>query len=156
MTLTQENGYFDKSELVDAEFISETKMKQDFIEILTSGSFFSESSIMAIDNWSIDLAVEQLRSRYAERLDKPYGFRFMTKERGPNDLDSKVSKRSGIYFFPGRVSTYDEVVARRDARDSILISIMSSNGFDRVICVKGGMTLPVTEWDTLLGLQHSL
>lgn len=40
-----ENGYFDKSELVDAEI-----MKQNFIEILTTGSFFSESSIMAIDN----------------------------------------------------------------------------------------------------------
>ncbi len=63
----------------------------------------------------------------------------MAKERGPNDLDSKVSERSGIYFFPGRVSTYDEVVARGDIRDSILISIMSSNGFDRVQAWTGAL-----------------
>lgn len=67
-------------------------MKKHFVTFFSPGTFVSETSEKPIDSWDVDTAVEmstQILERHGAR---PYGFRFSTRERGQEDLDSKVTK----------------------------------------------------------------
>ena len=64
---------------------------------------------------------------------KPYGFRFITWERDFDELDSKVTKTSGIYYLGGKILSLQEVKNRSDPKDKILISNMESNNYSHII-----------------------
>jgi hypothetical protein len=104
-----------------------------FVEFLSPGTFFSESTIKEIESWDVNTAIK-MSKKITERYNaKPYGFRFFTRYRGPEDLDSEIIKKSGIYFLGGKIETYDEVVKRNDPKESTLRSNMRINNIDRVI-----------------------
>jgi len=127
-------------------------MKKHFVTFYSPGTFIAEQTIKPIDSWDVDVARE-MASSITERYDaKPYGFRFSTRERGPDELDSKTSETSCMYYLGGKVETLAEVEARNDPKDSILLSNMRCNGFDRVITTTEGWrwTQPLNDDDVVL------
>jgi hypothetical protein len=108
-------------------------MEQHFVTFYSPGTFVAEETTKPIASWDTDQAVAMARA-VSERYDaKPYGFRFSTRARTDADLDSKVIKRSGLYWLGGKVETFDEVKARATEKDRILVDNMRINGYDRIV-----------------------
>lgn len=109
-------------------------MEKHFVEFLSPGTFVAESTTKPIDSWDVETAVlmaADIKERYGAT---PYGFRFLTKSRGPDDLDSKVTAKSpGTYYLGGKIETLEQVKARNDPKDRILIANMEGNGYDRIV-----------------------
>src|SRR4051812_37357947 len=102
-------------------------MKQNFVTFLSPGTFVSEQTTEKIDSWDVNVAVEMSKN-IKERYDAiPYGFYFSTKERGENDLDSRQSQKSGMYYLGGTIYTLSEIEAKNDPNDKILILNMKGN-----------------------------
>lgn len=123
-----------------------------FVTFYSPGTFVSEQSSMPIHAWDVDTA-KALALTVSERHGAtPHSFRFSTRSRGPDDLDSKTSATSGLYYLGGTVLTLAEVEARGEERDSILISNMRCNGYERVIENRNSwlFTGPLSEGDTVL------
>lgn len=112
--------------------MSET-MKRHFVTFLSPGTFVSEQNEASIASWDVEAAVSMARTIKQRYGATPYGFYFSTRSRGPDDLDSKVSATSNIYYLGGNVETKEEVFARNDPKESVLRSNMEINGFDRII-----------------------
>lgn len=83
---------------------------------------------------------------------KPYAFRFSTRSRADDELDSRETDHSPMYFLGGKVETLAQVKARATEKDSILVSNMEDNGYDRVITTTKGYrcTQPLGEDDVVL------
>jgi hypothetical protein len=108
-------------------------MQRHFVEFLSPGTFVSETTEKPIDSWNVDVAV-RMAADICERYNaRPYGFRFITRGRKDDELDSRVLDRSGIYYLGGVVRTADEVLAGTDPDERILRSNVESNGFKRII-----------------------
>ncbi|MBQ3022110.1 MAG: hypothetical protein IJD91_02120, partial [Clostridia bacterium] len=87
---------------------------------------------------------------------KPYGFRFFTKGRTEADLDSRVVAESGTYFINGVVETLEEIKAKGDPNNRILISNMECNGWDKVVTTHNPYkwTQPFTENDAVVTVEN--
>lgn len=106
-------------------------LKQRFVRFLFPGLIVSESTSVAVrDDYTEQQAIKDAE---AMKPDKPYAFQFVVKGREDHELDSRVIQESGLYFIGGRVSTVDEIEARNDPRDSILIGNMRRNDYHRVV-----------------------
>lgn len=104
-----------------------------FVCFFSPGTFVAEQSERPIAAWDVDAAVSmssEIKERYGAT---PYGFCFLTYERGPDDLDSHESARSRMYYLGGTVETLEQIKARNDPKDTILIRNMECNGWDRVV-----------------------
>lgn len=127
-------------------------MIRHFVTFYSPGTFFAEQTEKPIESWDVDTA-KAMAEKITERHNaKPYGFRFSTRSRGPNDLDSKVTKTSGMHYLHGKIETLAEIKARRNPDDRILISNMEMNGWDRVITSTKGWrwSQPFTAEDVLV------
>lgn len=127
-------------------------MKKHFVTFVSPGTFFSEQTELPIEKWDVKKAVEmskKIKERYGAT---PYGFYFTTRERKRTELDSKEVKTSGMYFLGGKILTLQQIKARNDPKDRILISNMECNKIDKVIENNNSWkaTLPFNEGDTLL------
>lgn len=108
-------------------------MRKHFVIFFSPGTFVAETTEKPIDSWNIDKAVEMSRE-VKQRYDAiPYGFCFTTRERKYDELDSKEIKRSGTYFLGGKILTIEDLRARNDPKDKILISNMECNHWNRII-----------------------
>ena len=108
-------------------------MQKHFVEFFSPGTFVSESSVKEIHSWDVELA-KNMAFNISERYNAtPYGFRFITRSRNKNELDSKITKTSCMYYLGGEVLTLADVEARNDPNDEILISNMKANGIKRII-----------------------
>lgn len=108
-------------------------MKKHFVTFYSPGSFVSETSRMEIESWDVKKAVEMsktIKERYGAT---PYGFKFSTNSREGDELDSKETASSNFYYLGGKIITLDEIVAQNDPSNSILISNMKCNNWDRVV-----------------------
>lgn len=108
-------------------------MEKHFVEFLSPGTFVSEATEKPIDAWDTEKAVIMAAEIIERHGAKPYGFRFTTRARGDDDLDSKVTKRSGMYYLGGEVFTRDQVEARNLPGEEILRSNMRSNDIERIV-----------------------
>lgn len=66
-------------------------MQQHFVTFYSPGTLVSETSSQPIDAWDIEEArrrADSVSERYGAT---PYGFRFTTRSRGDQDLDSEQS-----------------------------------------------------------------
>ncbi len=108
-------------------------MEKHFVTFYSPGTIVAETTENPIDAWDVDTAVEMARTVTERYEAKPYGFRFTTRTRGEDDLDSKVSATSPLHYLGGRVETLEEVEARDDPDEQILRSNMRCNGYDRII-----------------------
>ena len=77
---------------------------------------------------------------------------FTTRSRGEKDLNSKVSKRSPLYWLGGKIETLEEVEARNDPKEGILRSNMRVNGYKKIIVNDNSwrFTAPFNDGDVLL------
>jgi hypothetical protein len=108
-------------------------MKKHFVTFYSPGTFLSESTEKPIDSWDVNLAKKMAKTIKERHGSTPYGFMFSTRSRGENDLDSKVSKKSGMYYLNAKVETYEEVIARNDPKEEILRSNMRINGYKKIV-----------------------
>lgn len=127
-------------------------MKKHFVTFFSPGTFFAEETTKPIDKWNINEAMKMAHSITERYSATPYGFQFSTRERADDELDSKATKKSGMYFLGGKIETIAEVEARDDLSEHILLSNMKCNGWNRIIvntnswkCVQ-----PITDADTVL------
>lgn len=128
-------------------------MQKHFVTFYSPGTFVSETSTKEIDSWDVQVA-QRMAASIEERYGaKPYGFRFSTRTRGPDDLDSTVTATSPTYYLPHcKVETLEEIEARNDPKESILRSNMRGNGYDRIVVTTEGWkwTQPLSANDVVL------
>ncbi len=110
-----------------------TDIIKHFVSFLSPGTFVSEETVKLIESWDVETAVIMADDILERHNAKPYGFRFLTRVRGPDDFDSKETARSGIYYLGGRIETRAEVEARNDPSEEILRSNMRANNVDRIV-----------------------
>lgn len=127
-------------------------MERHFVTFYSPGTFVAENTQRPIDSWDVEAAVSMARSIKERHGSTPYGFQFTTRSRGKDDLDSKVSHTSPMYYLGGRVETLADVEARNDPADRILISNMRSNGYDRIVVNENSWrwTQPLRDEDVVL------
>jgi len=128
------------------------KMQKHFVTFYSPGTFVSEETIEKIDSWDVDKAIKMSR-KIVERYNAiPFGFQFSTRERGKKDLDSKETKRSGMYYLGGDVFTLEQVKALNDPKNEILIQNMECNKYEKVIRNQNSFTiwLPINAGDVVL------
>ena len=108
-------------------------MQAHFVTFYSPGTFVAETTTKPIETWDVKAAVEMARDISERYNAKPYAFRFSTRERGDDDLDSHVTVRSGYHFLGGTIETLAAVEARNDPADRILLSNMRNNHYDKVV-----------------------
>lgn len=108
-------------------------MEQHFVEFLSPGTFVSESTTKPIASWDQETAVLMASDIMERHSARPYGFRFLTRHRGPDDLDSKIRAKSGIFYLGGEIFTLDQVEARNLPDEEILRSNMRLNNIERIV-----------------------
>lgn len=128
-------------------------MQKHFVTFYSPGTFVSEESTKEIASWDVP-AAQAMAGDVEERYGaKPYGFRFSTRTRGPDDLDSKVTNTSPMYYLPHcKVETLAEIEARNDPKERILLLNMRGNGYDRIVVTTEGWrwTQPLSANDVVL------
>jgi len=108
-------------------------MLKHFVNFYSPGTFISEESTQDIKSWDVQKAMK-MADAIAERYNAtPYGFRFSTRERKDDDLDSSVTKTSHMYFLGGKIKTLKDIQAENDPSNRILISNMEINNIKRVV-----------------------
>lgn len=108
-------------------------MHKHFVTFYSPGTFVHETTTKPIEAWDVELA-KTMALDVVERYEAtPFGFQFTTRSRGDDDLDSKVTAQSPMYFLGGRLETLAEVEARNDPKEDTLRLNMRSNGYDKII-----------------------
>lgn len=127
-------------------------MSKHFVQFYSPGTFVSEVTEKPIDEWNVEAAAAMAHAISERHGATPYGFRFITRARADDELDSKQVASSGIYYLGGRVETLAEVEARNDPKEEVLRTNMRLNNIERVIINDNSwrFTGPFTERDTLL------
>jgi len=128
------------------------KVEKHFVTFFSPGTFVAEETEKPIDSWDVEKACA-MATEVLERYNAtPYGFQFTTRSRGDADLDSKVTKRSPIYYLGGKVETLAQVKARATEKDRILVANMEGNGYDRIITNTNSwrFTGPLRDGDVVL------
>jgi len=127
-------------------------MEKNFVQFFSPGSFVAETTTKPIDEWDVKLATEmakEIEERYGAT---PYAFMFLTKARGEDDLDSKVVRTSCTYYINCKVLTYEQLKEENNPDNSILLSNMRINKWDRVVTTTSGWkwTQPLNKEDVVL------
>ena len=127
-----------------------SRMEKHFVTFFSPGTFVAETTDKPVASWDVEKAKRMARGIVERHGATPYAFQFSTRTRGHKDLDSKVSKRSGLYYLGGKIETLAEVEAREP--DSILASNMRGNGWDRVVTTTNGYrwTQPLRKGDSVV------
>lgn len=127
-------------------------MQQHFVTFFSPGTFVAEETIKPIDSWNVDDAVAMMTMISERHGAKPYGFRFSTRDRSDDELDSKQIARSPMHYVGGKVETFEEIEARNLPNETILRSNMLSNGYERIWTTTEGWkwTQPLKDDDVII------
>lgn len=127
-------------------------MEKHFVQFESPGTFVCETTVLPIDSWDIKKACEMATAIKERHGATPYGFKFITRSRNDDDLDSSISASSHMYFLGGNVRTIEEVEAQNNPDESILRSNMKCNGIKRVITNSNSwkVTRPMDDSDVVL------
>jgi hypothetical protein len=130
-------------------------MKKHYVVFFSPGTFVAEQTQKEIDSWDIEKAKEMARGIKERYNALPYGFQFVTRERGEKDFDSKETRRSGTYYLGGKIWTIDELKARNDPTDQTLILNMECNDWPRVVENNNSWkwTQPLRDGDEVLAFE---
>lgn len=107
-------------------------MEQHFVTFYSPGTFVAEETTTPVDAWNVDDAVAMAALIDERHGAKPYGFRFTTRGRSDEELDSKVIATGPMHYIGGKVETLADVEARHDPNDRILLGNMRTNGWSRI------------------------
>jgi hypothetical protein len=129
-------------------------VEKHFVIFFSPGTFVAETTEKPIESWDVDTAKEMARGIKERYGAIPYGFRFTTRARKDDELDSKEVKRSGMYYLGGEILTLAEVKDKMPG-ESTLINNMIINKYDKIIINKNSWqwTQPLTEKDTVLSFN---
>lgn len=105
-------------------------MQQHYVVFYHEGIIVADQYSEPIDSWDVDTALKIWRSKTLGS--KPFCFKFITKARTDEELDSKVVQESSMYFLGGRVLDLQQV-KREMPTEHILISNMEGNNWNKVI-----------------------
>lgn len=108
-------------------------VQKHFVTFFSPGTFMAEETTKEIGSWDVDQAMKMAHDVVERYGATPWGFRFSTRGRDSNDLDSREIKRSCLYHLGGKVETLAEVEARNDPKEEILRSNMRGNGYDKIV-----------------------
>jgi hypothetical protein len=127
-------------------------VQQHFVTFYSPGTFVAEATERPIAAWDTDAALAmaaEITERYGAT---PYGFRFTTRGRAVDELDSRVIATSPMHYFGVKVETLEEVKARATDKDSVLLANMECNGYDRIVTTTKGWrwTQPLSADDIVL------
>ena len=127
-------------------------MRRHFVEFMSPGTFVCEVTTRPIEAWDVEQAVAMAADIVERYNATPFGFRFITRERGLEDLDSRITSRSGMYYLEGRIDRVADIEARARDDERILLLNMKANGWDEVFVNTKGMpwTVPLHPGDTIL------
>lgn len=130
-------------------------MKAHFVHFLSPGTFVEEQTSKPIESWDVEAAVKMARDIHERHGAVPYGFRFSTRERGAEDLDSKETARSATYYLGGEVRTLAEVEAAALPSERILRDNMRINQWDLVVTNRNSWswTQPLLPGDVVLDVE---
>ena len=103
-----------------------------FVTFYSPGTFVAETTTKPIQSWDVDLAVAMATDIHERHGARPYGFRFSTRARTAEELDSKEVASSGMHYIGGKVETLAEIEHRGLPNERILLDNMRCNGWDRV------------------------
>jgi hypothetical protein len=123
-----------------------------FVTFYSPGTFVAESTTKPIQAWDVETAKMMARDIKERYTAVPYGFQFSTRQRGFDDLDSRETARSPMYWLGGVVETLAEVKARATEKDRVLVSNMEANGYDRIVTNANSWrwTQPLQDGDVVL------
>lgn len=130
-------------------------MEKHFVTFYSPGTLVAETTKKPIDSWDVE-AAKKMAETVLERYGAvPYGFKFSTRSRTDDELDSRVVSESPMYYLGGKVETLEQVKARNDPKDRILIGNMECNGYDRIITNNNSWrwTQPLRAGDVVLDYQ---
>ena len=115
----------------------------------------AESTEKPIDKWNVEDAMKMAHNISERYNATPYGFQFTTRERKKGELDSKEIKRSGTYYLGGEVLTLEQVKARNDPKEKILISNMECNHWGKIVDNRNSWrwTQPLRDGDVVLDFK---
>ena len=127
-------------------------MKKHFVTFFSPGTFVAEGTTRPIANWDVPTAVKMSKGLKERCGATPYAFRFTTRERKADELDSTVVKTSGLHYLGGKVETLAQIKKRADPSESVLVSNMEMNGWNRVVTTTIGYkwTQPLRKGDVVL------
>jgi hypothetical protein len=130
-------------------------MKKHFVRFLSPGTFFTETTDHEIDSWDVKTATQMALDLHERRGSKPFGFVFITRAREDHELDSRETDSSHVYFLGGTIEVLDEIKARNDRNDRILISNMEANDWPSVVVNTNSwkVTQPFQPGDVLLDFR---
>ena len=78
-------------------------MKKHFVIFMSPGTFVSETTEKLVESWDVEEAKRLARDIKERHGATPYGFYFVTRSRTSEDLDSKISAESSIYYLGGNL-----------------------------------------------------
>ena len=108
-------------------------MEKHFVTFLSPGTLVHEERTLPIESWSVIEASEMAHNIVERYSATPFGFQFSTRSRADNELDSKITATSSIFYLGGDVATLEEIEARNAPDEAILRDNMRSNDIKRVI-----------------------
>jgi hypothetical protein len=129
-----------------------SRVEKHFVTFYSPGTFVAEDTTKPIRSWSTKIAMRMARTIKERYGAIPYGFQFTTRGRGPKDLDSKVVRKSPLYYLGGRIETVEEVRKRDDPKERTLLANMEGNKWDRIIVNDNSYrwTMPYNDTDVVL------
>lgn len=121
-------------------------LTKNFVQFFRPGFMFSEEETVPIKSWDINEALKIIKNKNMKNI---YGFRFLTRGREDDELDSRIIKRSGIYYLKGHVQSLKDIEDEHNPENRILIDNMKCNLWTHAIRI-GGMAYPFEKGDELL------
>lgn len=103
------------------------------VTFYSPGTFVSETTSRPIASWDAAAACEMATSIFERYNARPYAFAFSTSitappvpdgQGGTLNVQPRETARSGLHFLDGSVLTIEDVAARSDPKDDILLSNM--------------------------------
>ena len=130
-------------------------LSKHYVTFYSPGTFVAETTSKEIDEWNTDLALEMMDDIVERYGARPYGFRFSTRGRSDDELDSKQIDSSGMYYVNCNIETIDEVCDRADPHEEILLSNMEINDWNIIVSPKEGYkwTQPLLDGDCVLNKE---
>ena len=127
-------------------------MRKHFVVYYSPGTLVHETSSREIESWDVEKAVAMAATIHERHGATPFAFQFTTRERGEDDLDSRQVANSPMYYLGGRIETIEEIEARNDPNERILLDNMRYNGWGKVVINDNSwrVTQPLLDGDVVL------
>lgn len=126
-------------------------IRKYFVTFMSPGTMCAEKTTKPIKKWHKNKAIAMSKKIEERHGALPYGFYFTCRENNGISLDSTQVAISRMYYLGGEILTLEEV-KKKLPEESVLISNMECNGWNRIIINKNSYcwTQPLKGKDEVL------